>query len=1205
MKRRFWGLFLLAFAGVLPAQEFRATVTGHVTDQTGAAVPSVAVQVKNVDTNEVAAGATDSGGNYTVPFLRPGNYTINVEAAGFKKYTREGLTLQVSQTAAIDIKLEVGQVTESVTVTAETPLLETSKADRGQVIDNRGVSEFPLNARNPFMLSMLVAGVNYNGNLIYQRPFDNGAIADWNINGGWNRNNEFLLDGAPNNDLQGGNNIALVPPVDSVQEFKIQTNSYDAQYGKTAGGIINVSLKSGTNSLHGTAYEFARRIQWDANSFQNNARGVNKYGCAPADTACKGLNTSGHFLDQYGFELEGPVYIPKLWNGKDKSFFMVNYEGYREGTPTPLTLSVPAPEFYQGDFSKLVNSAGQQIVIYDPQTIRKDDATGKYIRTPFTGNRIPQDRINPIALNIMKFYPKPNTATAGSGYSSGNLFIPGGQNLDHDSFYNLAIKLDQNIGDKHRLFFRHASNDRTEIRPTNGVPHGPGEDGQLPLKRVNDAYVLDWVATINPTFLANIRVSMNRYIEGSRGDGNIGFDPAQLGFDKSVLNQLPLRGYFGRYEFSGYQSLGRYFGFTYTNTWAVHPNITKIWRGHSIKGGIDMRWIYFNTPNVGNPWRITFDGGWTRADYTRGDSVSGNGIASALLGLPSGGGVDYNVLPAWLHKYWAPYVQDDWKVGRKLTLNLGLRWDLNFGPTERYNRVNRSFDPNIGNPADKLVDRTKFPNLPALNGSILFAGVNGVPRRVSNLDLTAIQPRFGFAYLLARKLVMRGGFGRYYINPTGDFYRNAGFSQSTGIINSLDGGITPNPAMTLANPLPQGVVVPPGASAGALTFLGRGPDFFDPTFKLPYVNQFSFGFQYELPWNSRLEASYVGNRTQKLTSNKGYNDTSLDLRKKCDPLEGGVATYCDGRVPNPFYQLQPFLGTSMYTDPTIGLGYITRPFPEFGGFTQYGRNDGKVWFNSMQVVYEWRGKSGLHLNMAYTLSKMVEQWGFNDSLNNVLQRGLYTNDRPHSIKVGSVWELPFGKGKRFLNTSSRFWSRVFSGWEHTMIFIYNSGMPNDLPSNVIYVKEASLAPNIDWSAPKVYGWRPCVAKMDDFGKITLQPYSASPDFRQRFGCSETDYNFLVTPRNAPRFTSYRDGRLRRHTVPQADMSLNKTTHITERTSAQFRAEVFNVFNTYNFYGQQFNTNPDDSNFGSMLKATIGTGSTSWSRQIQLAVKFLF
>lgn len=493
-------LLFLTISLIAPAQEFRATVTGHVVDGSGASVPGIAVQVRNIDTNTVATGTTDASGSYTVPFLRPGNYMLTVEASGFKKYVRDGVTLNVGQTAGIEIALEVGALTEQITVTAETPLLETEKSDRGQVIDAQRVREFPLNARNPFMLAVLSAGVNFNGNIIYQRPFDNGAIADWNISGGLNRNNEFLLDGAPNNAQAGNNNIAYVPPVDSVEEFKIQTNSYDAQYGKSAGGIVNVSLKSGTNSLHGTLYEFARRNAWDANSFQNNARGAEKV---------------AHFLDQYGGAIGGPIIIPKLYNGRDRSFFFFNYEGYREGTPTPLTLSVPAPEMLNGDFSRLVDLAGRQIVIYDPATGR--DVNGTWTRDAFPGNIIPANRINPVAKNILDFQPKPNTTTPGAAfYTQSNLFVPGGENLDRDDFYNLVIKFDQNFGSRNHMFFRHASNDRTEIRSTNGV-RGPGEDGPLPLKRVNDAYVVDWVGTINPTFIANMRVSFNRYVEGARG----------------------------------------------------------------------------------------------------------------------------------------------------------------------------------------------------------------------------------------------------------------------------------------------------------------------------------------------------------------------------------------------------------------------------------------------------------------------------------------------------------------------------------------------------------------------------------------------------------------------------------------------------------------------------------------------------------------
>ncbi len=446
------GLSLLLVSG-LAAQEFRATITGRVTDSTDAAVPKAELQIRNTETNEVTATVSSAQGDYTAPRLRPGTYSISVQVAGFKAFTRSGLVLNVGQTATVNILLEVGNVNEQITVAGEAPLIDTATANRGAVIDNQQVTEFPLNGRNPFMLSSLAAGVNFNGALIYPRPFDNGAIAQWSLNGSLGANNDFMLDGAPNNSQGGTNNIALVPPVDAVQEFKVQTNSYDAQYGHSGGGVVNVSLKSGTNSLHGTVYEFARRNSWDANSFQNNAARAPRV---------------GHYLDQYGVQAGGPVYVPKVYNGRDKSFFMVNYEGYREGTPGPLTLSVPEAEMRNGDFSKLVDSQGRKITIYDPTTGR--DINGTWTRDPLPGNVIPSGRVNPIAKKILSYMRTPNRPTpGGQAYSQQNVFIPGGDQLMVDGFYNLVGKFDQKIGSRHSMFWRHASNSRFQERNTNGL----------------------------------------------------------------------------------------------------------------------------------------------------------------------------------------------------------------------------------------------------------------------------------------------------------------------------------------------------------------------------------------------------------------------------------------------------------------------------------------------------------------------------------------------------------------------------------------------------------------------------------------------------------------------------------------------------------------------------------------------------------------
>lgn len=1167
------------------SQEFRATITGRVTDPSGAAVPTAAVAVRNIETNESAATSTDDGGNYTVPFLRPGNYTVSVEASGFKKVSREGLTLNVGQTAAINITLEVGAVSDQVTVTAETPMLETAKADRGTVIDNLRVTELPLNARNPFMLSQLVAGVNYNGNAIYQRPFDNGAIADWSINGSRNRQNEFLLDGAPNNAQAGGNNLAYVPPVDSVQEFKIQTNSYDSQYGKTGGGVVNVTLKSGTNDLHGTVYEFMRRRWLDANSFQNNSKAVER---------------ANHFLDQYGFLLSGPVILPKIWDGRNRTFFMVNYEGYREGTPNPINASVPQPEFLSGDFSKLRSPQGQLIQIFDPATGR--EVNGQWVRDPFPGNIIPANRINPIAQKILGYYPKPNTSDPGQDYSRGNFFIS--PNIANDDFYNFTVKIDQNIGANHRFFFRHASNDRTETRTTNGIAGAPGEDGPRPLKRVNDAYVIDWVSTITPTFLFNIRPSFSRYIEGSRGDGNAGFDITSHGFPKSLQDQLPVGGFFGRYEFSDYLSLGRYYNFNYTNTFALHPTFTSIKGSHTLKYGIDMRWLQFNQQDSGNVFQLTFNRNFTQRQFNRADQLSGNSIATALLGAPTGGQVQNNVFPSWITSYYAPYLQDDWKVTRSLTLNLGLRWDFNTPAYERHDRMASSFNATAVNPVNAMIDRTKFPNLPELRGVLEFNAVNGVPRSASAMDWNNIQPRIGAAYQVGDKMVLRGGFGVYYLNPSNNWHRTTNFSLSTPLVNSLDEGRTFIPNL-LNNPFQQ-VLTPPGASSGPLSQLGRSLTVFDRNFVLARSHQFSFGIQYQLPGNSVIDVSYVGNRSYNLQSfadesRRQLNVTSVADRSKCNLLEGGNPAFCDERVPNPFQGLEPFRGTTQFSAPVLSRSDLFRPYPHFGAdIWDVGRNDGRLWYNSMQVTYETRNFNGLNLNVVYTLAKAVERQIFTDVARDLQANTLAANDRPHRFVMNALYELPFGRGKAFGSSAPGWIEKFIGGWQANAMFTWQSGTPWDLPTNVRYLKEAKLD-NIDWSAPVVQGVRPCVARYNDNGTITPQSFSVAA------GCGNdvSTYNFLILPRFAPRETPDRDGRLRLHTAPQLDASLNKMTQITERFRLQFRAEAFNATNTYMFYRGQFNNNPENANFGSIIKGNVGFGDTNFPRHVQLGLKLIF
>ncbi len=1181
--RRLLAAFCLS-AGILCSQEFRATLTGRVTDPSGAPVSGAAIEAKNQGTNVVYPAKTDSHGNYTVLLLPPGSYSVTATAAGFKQTLRAGVSLTVAQTTTLDFTLELGAVNQEVTVTAEVGVLEQANGDRGGAVDAESVTEYPLNGRNPFMLAALVPGVIYNGESVYQRPFDNGAIARWDISGSAG-NNEFLLDGAPNNAQAGGNNIAYVPPVDAVQEFKIQTNSYDAQYGKSAGGIVNVALKSGTNRIHGTVYEFMRRNALDANSYQNNAHG------APKD---------GHYLDQWGWEVDGPLYVPKIYDGRNRTFFLFTYEGYREATPQPLVLSVPEPEMRTGDFSKLKDASNRLVTIYDPNTTRS--VNGTYVRDPFPGNVVPGGRINPIAAKILTFFPQPNIHTPGVNYSQQNYYASGGYNPAVDHFYNMVFKFDQNFGANHHLFFRQGSNDRTEMRGTNGIVGQVGADGPLPLKRVNDAYVLDWVTTISPTMLFNARVSFSRYIEANYGLIDQNFDMTSLGFPAALAAALPYNPGFGVYSLSGYLSLGKTSpSRNVTNTWAAAASITKINGAHTTKAGYDARFIQYAVESPGTVFQLNENTVFTCANYTFCDALSGNSVAGWLLGSPSSGTVNYNSFFIYMQPYMAPWVQHDWKLTSRLTVNMGLRFDFNYPPDERYNRLNRGFDTQVVSPLDAQVNHAASPNLPnPLRGGLLFAGLNGQPVRAANIDLNTWQPRIGAAYSLTHNVVLRGGWGRYYSNPSNNFDQAVGFNAQTTLAASPDGNRTAYPNL-LDNPFPT-INTPRGSADGLLTYVGRSFNFVNGDFRVPHVDLFSFSVQRAVGTRGRFEVTYSGSRGNDIESTKTFDEQATStFRDNCNPLLGHTPTFCNAGVTNPFKGLPSFVGTSDYTANTVSRNQILRPYPQFTGLTEYMLNTGKTWYNSLQSLYTVRLRNGINLNVNYTFSKNEQRTGYLDPQNDIMQQGLVQYDRPHRFVASMVTQLPFGRGRRWLNGSRGFLNRLVSGWEQTLIFNVMSGQPWALPGNALYVQNAVLPHG--WGGEKIQVIKPCVEQSNDDLSFTMLGFSKD------YGCTQPNWIIYNSTYN-PRYTPYYDPRVRYETIRMADISLNKMTQINERFRMQFRAEAFNVANS--FFVEQFssgtqtiNNTVNDANFGVLYKSTVSAPQSNYPRQIQLGFKFIW
>ena len=1208
-------LCLLAF--MAPAQEFRATISGHVLDGTGAAVPQAKVQATNQDTKEVSNATTDNSGSYTIPLLRPGQYKVTVAATGFKQYVLDNVTLQIGQTAGIDATLTLGDITQSIEVTSQQQLLETENANRAGLIDSRSVAELPLNSgRNPFMLGLTASGVTFRGASIWQRPFDNGAIAQWVVNGSWQSNNEFLLDGAPNNAQMGGNNIAYVPIVETVQEFTMMQNTYDSEYGHSMGGILNTVMKSGGSQFHGAAWEFLRRTPLDANTFQNNSTSIPR---------------TEHYLDDYGFQVQGPIYFPKLLkkDGYIKLFYMGAYQGYREGTPDPVLVSYPQPEMRTGDFSKLVNGSGVPIPIYDPLTATYD-ASGNILsnRLQFPGNIIPASRIDPVAKLVTKYMPLPNITTPGQTYSQQDFTLAG--QFDADKYYNLTMRFDWNIGNKNRVFISEASNDRTENRPTNGII-GVAEDGQQPFQRINDRYVVDWTSTITPTTVVDIRIANNRFIEKGTGAANAGFDLTSLGLPKSLVSQLPQPQYFGNWTFGGYTELGRYASVNITNYYGLEANITKVMGKHTFKAGVDLRRNQYLVDDTGNILQVGSGTTFTRYNYTGGNNpqgqAGGDGYASFLLGYPDGGSSNYPAYPFYRQWYAGIYFKDDWKVNNRLTINWGLRYDINAPPDEKYNRLNGAFDPNAASPLASSVPAniaklglnipaqyaSLYSSLANLKGSMTFAGVNGTPTKAANVDWSAFQPRIGAAYRLNDRLVARGGYGMFVPNPTNDWLISNGFSTSTSMITSNDGNRTPV-GNVLENPYPTGINPPPGSSLGALTFAGKGFNWTQPNVRLARSHQFSFGLELQTTKSSTLEASYVGNRVSHTQTNYPWDIVPSSFYNSCSVSYGAStpagfaspAAYCQQLLPNPFQGLAPFLGTSMYTSSTISLYQLMRPFPQFTGGTQYGLSQGHVWYNSMQVNYNVRMRNGITLLANYTLSKQNEKWGYLNYYQNPIQyqEGLYYADRPQFIKVTLVYQLPFGKGQKFLSGAHGVGGRLVSGWEiNTFVTDSPTGEPANLPNGVLPLKNPANS-NVQWGANTVHLWNNCVLTQADNGVVT--PTSTSIGL----GCSATDFSnydwLIMAPSFRPNQTnSYRSPNIRVQGTYTADASITKMTAITERLKFQFRAEAFNVFNHYNYMLGNVDTGATSVTFGAITPHTLSTQASTNPRSIQLGFKAIW
>ncbi len=1189
---------LLGFA--LRAQEFRATISGSVTDASGSAVPNVKVAATEVKTGTVSQATSDANGKYTIPFLLPGTYEVTAEASGFTTFKRSGVTLGSGDHPVIDVQMQVGAQSQTVSVTADVPLVNNSNASAGQTITTKQVEDLPVNGRTPLMLAQLSMGVIMESQPGLVHPFDNGGATSISIAGSKIQASEILMDGSP--DTTWDQRVAFNPTMDTVQQVTVDIFDSDAVFGHTSAGTANQITKGGSNDLHGTLYEFNENNFTSANNYFSNAAGK------PVPAL--------HY-NQYGLSVGGPVWVPKVYNGKNKLFFFFAFEGLKDNTPTPTLTTVPTAAERNGDFSQLL-SLGSNYQIYNPYTGVQSGTT--ITRQPFKGNVITSG-INPIAQAYLNLYPLPNTTGLANGEDNYFVNAP-----SIDNFNSQFGRLDYNLGNNDKIFFDFRHNYRDQNK-NNLFGGGSTATGTL-LDRENFGSTVDEVHTFGGSSVLDVRLNWTRMDE-IHSEPSAGINPTALGFPAYMASQsehvqLPAIA-FPNSGSGGFQSLGDTGASSLpSEVYQIFGTLEKVVGNHTIKAGGDARrYVLSNIAYGAAAGTFTFSTNWTTGPTSSASAAPiGQDLAAFLLGLPTSG--SYNEASyAYLREYYyGLFFQDDWRVKSNLTLNLGLRMERETGMTERYGRLVSGFDtsdPNPLAPAAQSAFATNYStyqkdcaSFPAYCPSSSFP-VNGGLTFASPSDPYAyhatsyhFSPRFGFSWSPKRfndKTVIRGGFG-IFVAPVWSTglanINNSGTISSTPIVNQE--GFTQSttfpipstfltPTTTLSNPFPTGILSPaPASSLGLGTFVGQNVSFLAPNIKNPYSERWEFDIQQQLSPNLIFEVGYIGNRgihvpipQQELNFLPRQYLSTSNYR---DAADNAVNTALTASVPNPFKGLNP---NGTINGSTVNLIQLLVPYPEFpavanGGSLSGGINgvlmqnntEGSSWFNSLNARIEKRYSSGLSLIGNYAYSKFMERDDYLNDSDFGPETRVSPFDHPHHIAVGFSYDFPIGKGKA-LDLHNGILNAVLGGWVTNGIYLWQIGAPIVFTANVVYCPAPSAACN-------GFG-----------GPIDL---NSSNGNGQAFNLQAFDLKSTDQPVDNIRTFSTTFGDLRQQDQNEFDASLLKNFNITESKYFQLRFEVYNVFN-HPVFAAPTVSSPTSSTFG------LIQSQANLPRAVQLGARFVF
>jgi len=1141
-----------------------AQVTGRITDQAGAVVPGAQITLTNTATGINRETASNDEGYFTLPLLNPGEYRIAVKKDGFKPLVQPSVTLQVNQVARLDYTLETGAVTEMVNVTAApTAALETETSSLGKVVDQQRIQNLPLLGRNPYSLVALVPGARPSAGL-NDLPVDQISQSFVSINGARGNQNEYLLDGAPNTAAAQNQPVVFANP-DAVQEFKVETNNFSAQYGRAGGGIFNIVTRSGTNEFHGTVYDYLRNDALNANTFFGNRAGQKK---------------PPFRFNQFGATIGGPIDFPEKvfgplkYAGKNRSFFFGSYEGVRFSQGGTYIGTVPTLLQRQGDFSQTRNAAGAVIPIYDPATTRANpNAAGQFLRDQFPGNVIPRNRWNPVFVKMLEYIPAPN-AVGNANTGAGNFVTTAANRISKDTF---SVRLDHQLNERQRLSGRFNFDNTPINRPDYyGNIASPTFGGQV-FKRRN--FGLDYTVTFSPSLVGSFLFSFTR-LENNRRPFSFGFDITGLGFPAALKPQLipesfptiTVAGMGGSFSIpnSGTANLlgGNDLISFGDNTASWVGSLTKTLARHTLKFGGETRLLrpnYWQFPD--GAINFTFAQNFTQGPNPTAAAAAstGFGFATFMLGIGAG---TYNRAASLASqvKYYGGYLQDDWKLTDKLTLNLGLRYEYETPRTERYNQLT-NFDFNATPPLTAAGLNLK--------GALSFVGVNGNSREQWNPDRNNFSPRLGFAWNVAPKTVIRGGGGIFYAAMTGvggasGAFGVSGFEASTTLVTSLN-GVTP--LNFLDNPYPTGINQPTGSSLGAATLLGQNVRFVDRNLRQSYSTQWNLNVQRELPGGLLAELGYAGNRGLKLQQDLELNQ----LPDSALALGDGLRV----TAPNPFAGQ---ITTGTLAAATVTRAQLLRPYPHFLSIVSANAAFASSSYHAAIASLQRRFSQGLTLNGSYTFSKLIDlalgqfagetlsNAGFQNNNNLRADRSLSALDAPHRLVVNGLYALPFGEGRRFNPKGVA--GAVLNGWEASAIYTYQSGGPLAFSSatNTTFAQGGGQRPNLIGD-PKLADGERALTRW-----FNTAAFAAPPAFT--FG-------------SAPRSL----GSVRSDGISGIDFSVVKNTRLYENVRLQFRSEFFNLTNTVRFA-------PPNTSFGSAAFGQV-TVQSNQPRVIQFALKLIY